>query len=173
MNALDLLLALPLLWGLYKGYKNGFILETATFVGLLAGTYAAVHFSGIAESYLGALIGADPEWASLIAFAITFLAVLLLVHLLARAIRGMIRFVALGLVDRLFGSLFGLLKMTLFLAVILILVRSMSPGSERGIPPEMVEDSLILRNMDKVTEEVMEWDLGEEWSFERDQEAET
>jgi len=45
MNWLDLLLAVPLAWGLYKGLTSGFIMEIARLVGLIAGIAIGVGFA--------------------------------------------------------------------------------------------------------------------------------
>lgn len=173
MNTLDFLLLVPLLWGLYKGFRKGLIFELTTFVALFAGVYGALHFSGIAEAYLVAALGEEPDHLPLIAFGTTFLFILVAVHLIGRALSKMVRWVALGLLDRLLGGLFGFLKMALFMLVILVLVRSFYPGKGEIVPKAMQEDSLILSEMDRITKEVMRYDLGEEWDSLMDQEAES
>lgn len=173
MNLLDIILLIPLLWGLYKGFRKGLIFELTTFVALFAGIYGALHFSGIAESYLVAALGEEPDHLPLIAFGTTFLFILVVVHLIGRALSKMVKWVALGLLDRLLGSLFGFLKMALFMIAILILVRSFYPGKGEIVPEGMQEDSLILSEMDRITQEVMRYDLGEEWDALMDQEADS
>lgn len=168
MNSLDLILAVPLLWGAYKGFQKGLIHEVATFVALFAGVYGALHYSGIAEPYLKSALGPDPDHLPIIAFATTFLAILIVVHFLGRILDRLIKWVALGMVNRLLGALFGFLKIALFIIGILILLRSYIPeGSSPIIPESVQERSLILDWMDRGTERVMRYDLGEDWPSER------
>ena len=49
MNYLDILIALPIAWGLYKGWKRGIIFEIAMMIGLVLGLYVAIKFSGLFE----------------------------------------------------------------------------------------------------------------------------
>jgi len=34
MNYFDIMIAIPLIWGIYKGFKKGFIIEIASFIAL-------------------------------------------------------------------------------------------------------------------------------------------
>lgn len=46
MNYIDIILLLPLLYGAYRGFSRGLIIEVATLLGLLLGVYIAIKFSG-------------------------------------------------------------------------------------------------------------------------------
>ena len=52
MNWLDIVLAIPLLWFLYRGFRNGLIIELASLAALILGIYAALHFSFYVQEYL-------------------------------------------------------------------------------------------------------------------------
>ena len=52
MGFLDIILAMLLIYGLYKGLKNGFFVEIASLVALIAGLFGAIHFSYIVGDYL-------------------------------------------------------------------------------------------------------------------------
>ncbi len=164
MNLIDVILLVPLLWGCYKGFSKGLVFELTTFAALFAGIYGALHFSGVAEPYLIAAWGEEPDQLPLIAFAVTFLAILVGVHLLGRLLDRLMKWVALGLINRILGAVFGVLKIALFMMGLLIIARSMDPGKGRIIPEETQENSLLLSYMDRGTKKVMRYDLGEEWS---------
>lgn len=164
MNILDLILLVPLLWGCYKGFKKGLVFELTTFAALFAGLYGALHFSGIAEPYLVAAWGEEPDHLPLIAFAVTFLIIILVVNLIGRLLDRVTKLVALGLINRVLGAIFGLLKIALFMIALLLMVRTLNPGKGAVIPGETQKDSLLLSYMDLATNKVMRYDLGEEWS---------
>ena len=42
MNYLDVILIVPILWGLLRGVKNGIIKELTGFVALICGVYGAI-----------------------------------------------------------------------------------------------------------------------------------
>ena len=45
MNYLDIIIVVPLVYGLIKGFSNGLIKEVTALVALLAGVYVAINFS--------------------------------------------------------------------------------------------------------------------------------
>ena len=45
MNYLDIIIVIPLLYGLIKGFSNGLVKEITGLLGLIIGVYVAVNFS--------------------------------------------------------------------------------------------------------------------------------
>lgn len=119
MNTLDIVLGIALLFFGYRGFTQGFIIGLATLVGLVAGIWAAIHFAGYAEHILKDVVHLHTTHLVLVAFIVTFLAVLILVFLLGRLLTGIINLMALGLLNRLVGALFGIAKGCLILSAFL------------------------------------------------------
>ncbi len=135
-NWLDLIILLILGIAAAKGYKRGFIIEVCSFLAVLVGVYAAVHFSDAVAAWSGL----DPE-RRITAFLITFLLVLLLVHLLARALTKLIDLAMLGWANKIAGIGTGLLRSAFILSVILNLFLAYSGG---GIPPAEARAGSVL-----------------------------
>ena len=54
MEIIDLIILIPLIYGGWKGFKKGFVMELFTILALLVGLYAAFHFSDkITEMIVG------------------------------------------------------------------------------------------------------------------------
>ena len=53
MTILDILLAIPLGWLIFKGWKRGLVREAATLAGVVAGIWASVHLSQWVAELLG------------------------------------------------------------------------------------------------------------------------
>lgn len=115
MNILDILIAIPLLYFVYKGWSRGLAFEIASLAGVIAGAYAAVHFS----QWVADMLGLDGENAILTAFFITFVGVVALAFLLGKAVEGALKMTHLSIVNRLVGALFGMLKCLCILSVVL------------------------------------------------------
>jgi membrane protein required for colicin V production len=45
MTLLDLFLVLPLIYGAWRGFKKGLIIEIFTLLAIIVGIYVSVHFS--------------------------------------------------------------------------------------------------------------------------------
>lgn len=140
MQLIDILLAIPLLFFIYNGWKKGLVREVATLVGLIAGIWACVHLSQQVAEWLNL----DSENSILIAFIITFIAVLVLTYLLGRCVEGLLKAAKLSLLNRLAGALLGAVKALCILAVLLNYV-VMFDKQETVLKPDMKKSSLLYR----------------------------
>ena len=114
---LDLIILIPILFGLYKGFTKGLILSLATLLGLLLGIYGGVKFSHITSRYLFEQFEID---IPLVAFSVTFLILVVGVYLLGKLLSKFVDVLALGFVNKLAGAVFGVGKIILILTVLLL-----------------------------------------------------
>lgn len=116
MAFIDLILGGLLLYGLIKGIWKGLFAELAGLLSLIIGLFVAIKFSGFAGSLLEGHID-NQKHASIAAFAITFIAVVAGIIVLAKVFTKVASFAALGWLNRLLGGVFGFLKMALIVSV--------------------------------------------------------
>ncbi|MBK9419119.1 MAG: CvpA family protein [Flavobacteriales bacterium] len=128
MNLLDWILLALLAMAAFKGFQRGFIIELASLVALVLGIWVAAHFS----DRVSRLFGIDPANVAL-AFLVTFLVVLLTVHLLARFLTTLIDLAQLELPNKLAGVLFGVLRSVFTLSIALNLLVGYTEGA---MPPK-------------------------------------
>ncbi|MEL1245137.1 CvpA family protein [Flavobacterium sp. DGU11] len=119
MTGLDIILGGLLLYGLGKGAYKGLFVELASLVSLIAGIFIAVKFSQLTANVLEGTLTDDPATAGVVAFAITFIAVVVGIMLLAKVFTKLADYSGLGLMNRLLGGVFGFLRMVLVLSVLL------------------------------------------------------
>lgn len=116
MTGIDLILGALLAYGLIKGIWKGLFVELASLISLLAGIFIAVKFSGV----VGNIISDETSrTASIVAFLITFVIVVVGIMLLAKVFTKLADFAGMGLLNRILGGLFGFLRMTLLVSVLL------------------------------------------------------
>ena len=120
MSFLDIILGALLVWGLWKGLKNGLFIELASIVALIAGIYGAIHFSYYAADYLGENINWEERYIKLTAFVATFILIVILVHFIAKLLTKIAQAALLGWLNRLAGGIFGLVKVAVILGALLI-----------------------------------------------------
>lgn len=149
VNYIDLFLLLPLIWAAYKGFRKGLVLEIASLVSLICGIYIAVKFSGFVGGKLSNHLNVTEQWLGIIAFIITFIAVVMLIHLLGKILEKTIRLIALGFANRLGGAVFSVLKTALIISFILFLFQQLDE-SFSIISPETKEGSLLYTPLQKV-----------------------
>ena len=120
MGFLDIVLGLLLIYGLYRGLKNGLFVEIASIIALIAGLFGAIHFSYIAGNYLSENMAWEERYLNLTAFILTFIIIVLVVHLAGKFLTKIADFAMLGLLNKIAGGLFGMLKVAVILGALLI-----------------------------------------------------
>lgn len=126
MNTLDIILGIFLLMGLIRGFFNGFFVELAGLIALIAGIYGAIYFSDGTLTFLQTFIDWEVEYLALIAFALTFILIVVVVSLAGRLLTKMVSLMALGIVNKLAGGVFGLLKMAFLISVFFMFLNHMN-----------------------------------------------
>lgn len=126
MNYLDFLLLLPLIYGAYKGFTKGFIIEVATLLGLLLGVFIAIKYSYYTENFLRDFLNISTKYLTYIALGITFLLVAICIYLLGKLLTKVVDIIALGLANKLMGMMLGCMKYFVALCVLLMIVDALN-----------------------------------------------
>ncbi len=140
MNYLDIIVGALLAFALFKGFKNGLIIELASLVALVLGLLGAIKFSSITADYLSQYI--NSSHIGLIAFIATFILIVIGVHLVAKVVDKLIAAVALGLVNRILGAAFSFLKYAFVLSVVFAVLNGFN-RSFQIIPKEQQDSSYL------------------------------
>ena len=78
MNYIDVIILLPLVYGAYKGFSRGLIVEMSTLFALVLGVFISLRYAVNMEDFLKDFIAMPESYAYYIAFAVTFLLVIIL-----------------------------------------------------------------------------------------------
>ena len=148
MSFLDIVLGSLLVYGLYQGIKNGLFVELASLISLLLGIYIAIKFSDFAKEILSYFVHWNPKTIQIIAFIITFIAVIVAVSLLAKFLTGIADFAQLGWINKLGGGFFSVLKTILILSIFLNLFEKINFNNTFA-KKETLDNSLFYRNIQK------------------------
>lgn len=137
MNTMDIIITVILLFGLIKGFIKGLFIEITSLVGLILGVYGAIHFSYFLSDLLKSKVSWDASMIQIVAFAGTFLIILLALVFLGKALTKIADTLALGFFNKILGAIFGFLKYALILSVLLLVY-------------DQINDSLNFINKKKV-----------------------
>ena len=83
MNVLDIIFLIPLLYALYRGFKKGLIHMVSSLAALVLGIIGAIQLRPLFASALDSVFGISPEYVNVIAFAVAFVSIVIIVHLVA------------------------------------------------------------------------------------------
>lgn len=120
MNAFDIGIGILLLYGLYKGFKNGLFIEVAAIVALIAGLYGAIHFSYIAGDYLAQHFDWNEKYMNLTSFVVTFVLIVIVVSLAGKLLTKIAETILLGTINKIAGAFFGMVKVGVLLGALLV-----------------------------------------------------
>lgn len=119
MNYLDIILGLILVVAVFNGIKNGLFVEFASLVSLILGIYIAVKFSFFVRGILSGFMHWNPKTIQFVAFIITFLVAISAISFLGKFLTKIADFAHLGIINKLGGGFFRLLKVIVILSVFL------------------------------------------------------
>lgn len=150
MNFIDILLIIPIGYAVFKGFKNGFIIEVCTLLALLVGIYAGIHLSDGTANFLKSNWEINSTYLPVIAFTLTFVGVGAMVFFGGKMLEKIVDVASLTPVNKLLGVLFALIKIFYFLSFFIVLIESYD---EKGnfIPNETKEESLLYNPVKEIS----------------------
>ena len=126
MAVIDIVFCALIGFGVIKGLFKGFFVEVASIAALLIGSYGAVHFSNYAYSALIGFLDWSKRNINILSFIITFLIIVLSIMLIGKAMTKLVNVMSLGIINRLLGGVFGGLKISLLISVLILVLNNFS-----------------------------------------------
>ena len=149
MNIFDIVILVLLLFGFVRGLTKGLFVEVASLVALIGGVYGAIYFSYFVGDYLEESVSWSEKNISLAAFAITFIIIVVAVGMAGKMLTKIADYAALGLVNKIAGGVFGLLKIGLILSVIFIFFDRMNK-TITFVDEETIEESVLYESVKSI-----------------------
>ena len=111
VNYIDVIILLPLVYGAYKGFSQGLIVEMSTLFALVLGVFISLRYAVNVEGFLKDFVALP--------------LVIIVMHLLGKLLTKLIDMVSLGLFNKLFGIVLGVLKAAIVVCVVLFIVNAL------------------------------------------------
>lgn len=146
MNFLDIFFLIPLVWGFWRGFIKGLVVEAATLISFGLAVFGAIKLSDALAGWLKNSLEWKSEYLPIIAFVIVFLGILIIVYFITKMIERAVEAAALGVVNKLAGGAFGMLKFALVVSLILFIIEAVEKNV-KVIPAEKKEGSLLYKPM--------------------------
>ena len=122
MNFIDITIIGLVFFGGVKGFYKGFIIEAASLVALILGLIGALLFSSSLGTLLDGFLENDRVPPAGVLFALTFIAIIIGINLLAKFLTRVIKMAALGGINRILGAILGGLKFILIISAIIMIM---------------------------------------------------
>lgn len=138
MNWFDIVVAIPLLWALWRGFNHGLIQQLLSIVALAGGVWLAMRWGG----EVGEALGIEARWSAVGGFVCVFVAVLIVMTLVGRFTRGLFSIAGLGVFDTLLGVVFSVGKVWVVVSLLLHGLVAM-PFTQNLLGSKLPEKSLL------------------------------
>ncbi|MGB8489540.1 MAG: CvpA family protein [Bacteroidales bacterium] len=142
MNYIDLIIIVLLVFGLARGFIDGFIKELASLLALILGIWGAIKFSSFTAERLSDYFDMTGKYVGITAFLITFIIIVIIIHFIGIAIDRLVDTLSLGFLNRLLGLAFGVIKTALILSVIFVVLNAID-AKHHFLPREAIQHSRL------------------------------
>jgi len=146
MNYIDIVFSLLLIVAAIQGFRKGFIIELASLAALVLGIWGGIKLSDFTAGFITKHTGYQSEHLSIIAFVVTFIIIIILVHIMGKMLDNVVKAVFLGFLNRLAGIIFGVLKAAVILSIFLLLFDSVDENVHI-LPTKQKKESKIYTPM--------------------------
>jgi membrane protein required for colicin V production len=142
MNYIDIIIIAIIALAMVRGFMNGFVKEVASLAALILGIWGAIKFSSFTAAKLYDYFDMSGKYVGIVAFLVTMCLIAVLIQLMGMVIDKLVKAVALGLVNRLLGIGFGLLKSVLILSIVFVVLNAIDIRKP-FLPKDKIEKSLL------------------------------
>jgi membrane protein required for colicin V production len=152
LNWLDYLIAILLLLGAIRGAMKGFAVSVTSFLALYVALFLGFRLMHRAASFWAEQFDLQTAWLPFLGFLTVFVLVLVGVLLLGKLLDRMFKAVALGLLNRLAGAVFGFLQFGFAIGLLLWLVDQV-----QLIEPNTKYESMLYEHTTAYTQQLLDW----------------
>lgn len=144
MGILDIILLICFIPALVRGIQKGFIEQVISLVSIFLGAWMAYRFAEPLSVWLTQFINVEPRILGVASFAIVVVITVLLLTLLGKLLAKTLSLASLGLLNRILGVVFALLKAALIIGLIIFVFDTFN-AKWNIINPEILNASVIYR----------------------------
>ena len=147
MNLIDLIIIALFGYGIIKGYNKGLIIELSSFFGIFISFFISTNLDDIISKQIVELVNINFDIVNILVFVLVLLLSYSAIIFIAKGFTKLIKFVYLGLLNSLLGSLFGGLKLLLILIILSKIIFSFSL-----IPLKTLSESVLMIQLHVLSE---------------------
>lgn len=149
MSYLDLFFGMAIAWGAYSGFSKGLIKELASILGVIIGVFLAKNYYPYLDIKLKPIFESEAGFISILSAILIFLLTIMVFKIIAKFLTKFLKIIALGLLNRIIGSVFGIFK-TVLLLCILVFIFSNINNVTGIIKAEKLSQSFFYSKVEKI-----------------------
>ena len=158
MNYLDIALVIPMVYGVIRGFSKGIVNEITSLAAIIVGVYLALNFSVYFEELFADIISKissdfakneKKAFIPIISFALIFLFSIISVKAIGSIIDKITNVLALGIISKIIGALFGFFKLCVILSCVIYFEKTINI-----IPKKMIKNSVVYSPIESVVDKL-------------------
>ena len=165
MGYLDVFLSLIIAWGAYNGFSKGLVNELASVLGIILGIYLAKNFYPHLDIKLKQLFESEAVFISILSSMIIFLFTIMIFKAIAKLLTKFLKLIALGLLNRIIGAVFGIIKSVLLLCIVIFIFSKINKIIT-VIDDVTLNQSFLYSNIEKINDIIIDNSYNENGSEE-------
>lgn len=122
VNALDIIIALPILIFFVAGLKNGFIEEVVGLIGQIIAIFMAFTYMSDFSIFWEEFYDIESPWIPFFSFIAIYLLAIIIVKLIIKLMESILKFAKLSMVNHFFGGVFSGLKGAVLVSAFLVIL---------------------------------------------------
>ena len=142
MNWLDIVIAIPLLYGFYMGFTKGIVHQIAMIIGLVVGLFLAFKLSSLVNAALSTYLKSNSPVLPFVSFVLVIAAVVLILVFFAKFVENILKITGLNTFNKIAGGMLGMLKWGLIVSVFLNMISNLEPAVQL-ISPQIKDESYL------------------------------
>lgn len=160
MSYVDLFFGLVLAWGAYSGFSKGLIKELASILGVIIGVFLAKNYYPYLDIKLKPIFESEAGFISILSAILIFLLTIMVFKIIAKFLTKFLKIIALGLLNRIIGSVFGIFKTVLLLCVLVFIFSNIN-NVTGIIKAEKLSQSFFYSKIEKINSFIIESNYNE------------
>ena len=152
MKIIDIILILILLFGAYRGYQKGLLLEILTFLALIIAIISAFHLLHSGVKWLSDYFS-ETKLLPYISFILIFLLVFTGIFFLSKVLKRIIDYTLLGSFDKYAGALLGTCQIAFAVSMVLWL----SHNAHIDLPRSYTNGTFLYPNLVAFAPKIVSW----------------
>ena len=165
MGYLDVFLSLIIVWGAYNGFSKGLVNELASVLGIISGVYLAKNFYPHLDIKLKSIFESEAIFISILSSMIIFLFTIMIFKAIAKLLTKFLKLIALGLLNRIIGAVFGVIKSVLLLCIVIFIFSKIN-NIASVIDDATLNQSFLYSNIEKINDIIIDNSYNENGSEE-------
>ena len=155
MGYLDLFFSLIIAWGAYSGFSKGVLKELASIIGVVVGIFLVKNYYQYLDLKLKPIFESDTILISFLSALLIFLITIILSKIIAKLLTKVLKIIALGLLNRIIGSFFGMIKIVLLLCIMVFMFSKLNKVIEIA-EREQLNESFFYTKIEKINSFILD-----------------